>query len=70
VGVRYVQGSAGRIPDGRGGYIAVPHDGYSYFRLFTPTAVIANSFYIYDLSFEEVNRVRGTMGLVPLDVIP
>jgi 4-amino-4-deoxy-L-arabinose transferase-like glycosyltransferase len=68
VGVRYLQGSGGRVPDGRGGFFPVPQGGYTYFKHFRPIAIVGNSFYIYDLTLEDVNRVRIDLGLRPLKI--
>lgn len=66
VTVRYLQGSSGRMPDGSGGFVEVPQHGYAYFAYFEPTARVGYTMFVYDLTLDEVNRVRSRIGLVTL----
>jgi hypothetical protein len=66
VAVRYLQGSSGQVPDGNGGYQPVPLHGYDYFAYFEPVARVGYTTFVYDLTLDEVNRVRGRLGLVTL----
>lgn len=64
--VNFVQGMPFRAFDGAGRRAGVRHDDYSYFRHFEPVAKAGYSIFIYHLTAEEVNRVRGLYGLPPL----
>jgi len=69
--VRYVQGQRGRPPDGSGNYDQqIPTNGYAYFQHFQPIARAGYAIFIYDISLEEANRVRQTIGLQPLPDAP
>ncbi|MGC1275463.1 MAG: glycosyltransferase family 39 protein [Planctomycetaceae bacterium] len=66
VSVNYLRGIHFGVPDGRGGRETIESPRWTYFQEFEPVATAGYSIYIYDLSPEEVNRVRRRLGLEPL----
>jgi dolichyl-phosphate-mannose-protein mannosyltransferase len=67
VSVNYVRGSS-LLPtwDGRGKLVAIPPEGYGYFRRFRPIAKAGYSIFIYHITPAEANPVRQELGLFPL----
>lgn len=58
-----------RVPDGHDGFKYVSRRDWTYFlEHFEPIATAGYSIYIYDLSLEEVNHVRRSLGLSELPV--
>ena len=50
-------------PNAQGRQTGVPLNAYTYYQRFQPVATPGWSIYVYDLSVEEVNRVRREMGI-------
>ncbi|MGO8745482.1 MAG: ArnT family glycosyltransferase [Thermoguttaceae bacterium] len=67
VSANYLLGIPFPAPNAGGGQSNVPLNALVYYRQFDPIAVPGYSIYVYDLSVDEVNRVRGEMGLPAWD---
>jgi hypothetical protein len=63
VGANYLVGVPFPAPNAEGRQTAIPLGAYTYYQRFEPVATPGWSIYVYDLSVEEVNRVRREMGL-------
>ncbi len=67
VSVNYLRGKLFPAPDGRGGRVQINRrDYFSYFRHFRPLAYAGYSIYIYKITPQEANLVRGRLGLPSL----
>lgn len=65
VSANYLLGIPFPAPNARGGQAHVPEGAYTYYRRFRPAAIVAHSIFVYDISREEADRVRLTLGLPP-----
>lgn len=64
VSVSYIQGLSFPTPDKNvRDVVPIPAGAYRYYRHFEPIAKPAYSIWVFDLSLDEVNRVRVEMGL-------
>jgi hypothetical protein len=52
-------------PNGEGMESHIPFEALIFYRRFGPIAVPGNSIFVYDLTLEEVNRVRRESGVGP-----
>ena len=70
VSVNYVLGISFPAPNGRDlqGIAHVPQGAYAYYARFQPIAKPGYSIWVFDLSVEDVNRVRAEWGLPPWSV--
>ncbi len=59
----FVYGMGFRVYDGTGGKEVVPDRAYTYFQHFRPVAKAGYSIFIYHISPEEADEVRGRLGL-------
>jgi hypothetical protein len=62
VGANYLLGIPFPAPNGAGVQEPVSPNALTYYRYFDPIAVPGNSIYVYDLSVEDVRRVRRELG--------
>lgn len=65
VSVNYILGISFPAPSGRNlqGLVHVPQGAYSYLAKFQPIAKPGYSMWVFDLSVEDVNRVRAELGM-------
>ena len=68
--MNYVLGISFPAPNGRDlqGIAHVPQGAYAYYARFQPIAKPGYSIWVFDLSVEDVNRVRAEWGLPPWSV--
>lgn len=63
ISVNMLRGIDFPITDGKGGVIDCRDEPFTYFQRFEPAWKAGHSIYVYELSADEVNRVRQEMGL-------
>ncbi len=66
VSANYLLGIPFPAPDASGKQANVPEDAYTYYRRFKPVAIVAHSIFVYDITREQADEVRGSLGLPPL----
>lgn len=65
VSANYLLGIPFPAPDASGRQVDVPEDAYTYYRRFEPVAIVGHSIFVYDITREQADRVRATLGLPP-----
>jgi hypothetical protein len=65
VSANYLLGIPFPAPNGEGRQSPLGLDALVYYRGFEPIAVPGNSIFVYDLTLDEVNRVRRELGVAP-----
>ena len=65
VSVNFLLGFPFAAPNGKGWQSGVPADAYRYFSMFRPIAIVGHSIYIYDLSIDDADRARRSLGMAP-----
>ena len=63
ISVNYIVGLPFCAPTSLGSQTEVPVHAYSYYRSFRPRAVLSHSIFVYDISLDEANAVRRSLGL-------
>ena len=68
VDVNHLHGTRLGAADGHNGWKSLPKDGcdLTYFQRFRPVGMAGYSIYIYHITLDEANRVRGELGLKEL----
>jgi hypothetical protein len=62
VSANYLIGIPFTSPDGNGGSVVVPEGAYTYFRSFEPVARVGGSIWIFRISNDHAQRLRGEFG--------
>jgi hypothetical protein len=65
ISVNYVAGSSFSPLDPSGARRGIPEHGYRFYQQLEATSTIANCFHVYDVTVDQVNRLREDVGLPP-----